>query len=94
MPVPRAQLEEIAAQLYPGADLILPRAQDVNTDGSRGGCDEVLDLLRRRPCSIADIAAGLRLHPHEAAKCVGLLASEQKIRGKDQRGTLYYEAVP
>jgi wyosine [tRNA(Phe)-imidazoG37] synthetase (radical SAM superfamily) len=92
-PVPREQLEEIAAQLHPKAELIVPRAHADDTDSSGVGCDEVLALLRRRPCSMADIAAGLRLHPQEAAKCVGRLVAAQKVRAQKQEGTLYYEAV-
>lgn len=93
MPVPRDQLEEIAARLYPGAESILPCAHAGDTEGSGAGCDDILDLLRRRPCSIADIATGLRLHPHEVAKCVGRLVSEQKVRVKEQQGMPYYEAT-
>jgi wyosine [tRNA(Phe)-imidazoG37] synthetase (radical SAM superfamily) len=93
VPVPHDQMEEIAAQLYPGAESILPCVHAGDTDGSSVGCGDVLDLLRRRPCSMADIATGLRLHPHEAAKCVGRLVSEQKVRAKEQQGTLYYEAI-
>jgi wyosine [tRNA(Phe)-imidazoG37] synthetase (radical SAM superfamily) len=92
-PVPHEQLEEIAAQLHPQAELIVPCVHGGATDTPGVGCDEVLDLLRRRPCSIADIATGLRLHPHEAAKCVGQLVAAQKVQAKKQEGTLYYEAV-
>ena len=93
MPVPRGRLVEIAAQLYPAAEVILPYPHAADTDRSGTGCDDVLDLLRRRPCSIADIAAGLRLHPHEASKCIGRLVSEQTVQVKEQEGTLYYEAI-
>jgi wyosine [tRNA(Phe)-imidazoG37] synthetase (radical SAM superfamily) len=92
-PVPRDQLEAIAAQLHPEAELIVPCAHAGDTDSSGAGCDDVLDLLRRRPCSLADIATGLRLHPHEAAKCVGRLVADRKIRTREQQGTLYYEAT-
>jgi wyosine [tRNA(Phe)-imidazoG37] synthetase (radical SAM superfamily) len=93
MPVPHEQLEEIARQLHPQAEVIVPYAHGGAVDTPGVGCDEVLDLLRRRPCSIADIATGLRLHPHEATKCVGQLLAAQKVQAKKQEGTLYYEAV-
>ena len=93
MPVPLAQLEEIAARLYPGAECIVPRTHAGDTDGSDVRRDDVLDLLSRRPCSIADIAAGLQIHPHEAAKCVGQLVSEQEVRAQEHQGILYYEAI-
>ena len=94
IPVPSDQLEEIAARLYPGAEAILPCAHAGETEGSGAGCDDILELLQRRPCSIADIATGLRLHPHEAAKCIGRLVSERKVQARKQQGTLYYRAVP
>ncbi len=93
MPVSHDRLVEIASQLHPQAEVIVPYPHLSDTDGSNMGCGEVLDLLRRRPCSIVDIATGLRLHPHEAAKCVGRLLSEQKVRAQEHEGVLYYEAV-
>lgn len=93
MTVPHDQLEEIAARLYPGAEGIAPYTPTGQAGQSGEGCDEVLDLLRRRPCSIADIAAGLQMHPHEAAKCVGQLVADRKVRAKPQEGMLYYEAT-
>jgi wyosine [tRNA(Phe)-imidazoG37] synthetase (radical SAM superfamily) len=93
MPVPRDQLDEIATRLYPGAECVIPRAHATDTGGSNAGCGDVLDLLSRRPCSIADIAAGLQIHPHEAAKCVGQLVSEQEVRAREHAGRLYYEAT-
>ena len=92
--VPRDRLEGIAARLYPATELILPWSPTAETGKRDGGCDTVLDLLRRRPCSIADVAAGLRLHPHEAAKCIEHLVSERKVQVKEQQGTLYFEAGP
>ncbi len=93
MPVGRERLEEIAARLYPVTELVLPWSQTEGAETGVTGCDNVLDLLRRRPCSITDIATGLRLHPHEAAKCVERLVAARQVRATDQQGTRYYEAV-
>jgi len=93
MPVPRDQLAQIARQLHPQTEVIVPYSHLDDKDSSGMGCSEVLDLLRRRPCSIADIASGLRIHPHEAAKCIGRLVSERKVRAREQQGSLYYEAT-
>lgn len=93
MPVPPARLEEIAAQLYPTTELILPRSQMEGPTGKTVHDADVLDLLRRRPCSVADIAGGLQLHPHEVAKCVGRLLSEHMVRARAQEGRLYYEII-
>jgi wyosine [tRNA(Phe)-imidazoG37] synthetase (radical SAM superfamily) len=92
-PVPLAQLEEIAVQLHPKAELIVPCAHTGETEKSDARDEDILDLLCRRPCSLEDIATGLRLHPQEVAKCIGRLVSEQRVCAKEQRGTLCYEAV-
>jgi wyosine [tRNA(Phe)-imidazoG37] synthetase (radical SAM superfamily) len=92
-PVPHERLEAIAAQLHPNAELIVPSAPADEMSGASVGCDVVLDLLRRRPCSISDVATGLRLHPHEVAKCLGRLIADRKVRAKPQGETLYYEAM-
>jgi len=93
MAVAPDRLEQIAVQLHPQAEVIVPIAHDGGAESSEATCGEVLDLLRRRPCSIADIATGLRIHPHEAAKCVSRLVSRRKVQPKRQEGTLYYEAI-
>lgn len=93
MAVPRDQLDEIAAQLYPAAEVIAPCTHAGAARPVSEGCDDVLDLLQRRPCSVADIVTGLQMHPHEAAKCVGRLVADRKVRATPQKGTLYYEAI-
>ena len=54
---------------------------------------EVLEMLRRRPCSVEDIAAGLGLHRNEVVKYVEELSSEGKIEAKPQNQQLYYKAT-
>jgi wyosine [tRNA(Phe)-imidazoG37] synthetase (radical SAM superfamily) len=65
------------------ADLFAPPAEviaDFHPGPSRtasSACDlQIPDILQRRPCTLQDLAAGLGLHPSEAAKEVeGLLRS-------------------
>jgi len=49
--------------------------------------------LKRRPCSVEDIAAGLGLHRNEVVKYVEELSSEGKIEAKPQNKQLYYKAI-
>jgi wyosine [tRNA(Phe)-imidazoG37] synthetase (radical SAM superfamily) len=51
---------------------------------------QVLALLERRPCSIGDIAAGLRIHPNEVVKHVGLLHLEGVVETTWSAGKRYY----
>jgi predicted transcriptional regulator len=54
--------------------------------------DDVLTLLKRRPCSVEDVASGLKLHKNEVVKYLEQLISEGKIVAKPQGKRLYYTA--
>ena len=56
-------------------------------------CEDVLTLLKRRPCCIGDIAAGLGLHRNEAVMYVEELSSVGRIAAKPHNQQLYYQAV-
>jgi len=54
--------------------------------------EEVLDLLKRRPCSLDDIAAGLAIHHNEAIKHVQHLMEEEIITTETRDGKVFYVA--
>ena len=92
-PVPEERLEGIAAQLYENAEVIADY-QDVHKQQDFSARrEDVLTLLKRRPCSIEDIAAGLGLHRNEVVKYIEELSSEGKIELKPQNQQLYYKAI-
>lgn len=70
------RLRQIAPTFSPPAEVIADfRAGEVRGDGQAGRA-EILGLLRRRPCSTEDIAAGLNMHRTEVLKHVEALAAE------------------
>jgi len=52
---------------------------------------DVLDLLRRRPCSVDDIAQGLGMHRNEVVKYVTELVEEGNLNYELHSGKLYYK---
>lgn len=54
-------------------------------------CRSVLDLLRRRPCVMADVASGLGISMSEASKLIGVLMDEGLIDAirRDDRLTYF-----
>jgi len=64
---------------YTGADAV---AGDVTGD-------DVLALVRRRPCTIDDLAAGLQCHRWEAEKVVAALHAAGKVTREDRAGRSY-----
>jgi len=52
---------------------------------------DVLDLLRRRPCSMDDISQGLGMHRNEVVKYVTELVEQGKLSYELSNGKLYYK---
>lgn len=76
----------------------MPRAAIIAGYAAAGGAprcaidaDEVLALLRRRPCTLRDIAAGLRVNPSEAAKQAGALLERGAVRRTRRGPDCYFE---
>jgi len=92
-PVPQKQLEAIARQLYENAEVIADYSGVHKKQDFAAQREDVLTLLKRRPCSIEDIAAGLGLHRNEVVKYVAELSSEGKIEAKPENQRLYYKAI-
>ncbi|MBN1797643.1 MAG: radical SAM protein [Spirochaetales bacterium] len=51
---------------------------------------EIINLLKRRPCSLDDISGGLNLHPNEVLKYVEQLLQNGKIIMYDHNNTHFY----
>ncbi len=92
-PAKQKQLEAIAKQLYKNAEVIadyhgVHKQQDFHAQR-----EDVLALLKRRPCTLEDIAAGIGLHRNEVIKYIQELCSEGKIEPTTKRNQLYYKAA-
>ena len=83
--VPRARLEEIAATFSPPAEVIAEFHSVQALEVGEASREEILQLLRRRPCSIDDIVGGLGMHRNEVLKSVEHLNTEGLVQGKSGR---------
>jgi len=87
------RLEAIRDMLGPEVEIIAPYAPTAETPGARARKEEVLALLQRRPCTLADVANGLAIHRNEAIKYVQSLLNEGAIQVRQRRYETFYEAV-
>jgi predicted ArsR family transcriptional regulator len=60
------------------------------SDTRRAGREEILAMLRRRPCSVEDIAAGLGMHRNEVIKYIEELIAENLLDQSLIADKLYY----
>ena len=90
-PVAGSSLQELAGLFTPSAEVI---AEVPSTGGDRTSTGvEILALLSRRPCTVADIATGLGIHHGEALKAATALVSEGAAAVHTHRGRSFYVAV-
>ncbi|NLE22547.1 MAG: radical SAM protein [Actinobacteria bacterium] len=87
-PVDKTTLEELAALFTPHAEVV------VDLPASDGGgvavAADVLELLSRRPCTVADIATGLAMHHGEALKAATALVNEGVADVYTHEGRSFY----
>jgi wyosine [tRNA(Phe)-imidazoG37] synthetase (radical SAM superfamily) len=88
--VPESELRRLAAGLGKNAAVIAPHRKAAVSEKAWLQEHELLNVLARRPVTLEEIAAGLGIHPTEAAKRVQELLATGKIRSQKQAGITYY----
>jgi wyosine [tRNA(Phe)-imidazoG37] synthetase (radical SAM superfamily) len=91
--VPRARLDEIAATFSPPAEVIAEFHSEQTLKVGETSRQEILQLLRRRPCSIEDMVEGLAMHRNEVLKSMEHLASEGQVVVRQVGDTRYFKAT-
>lgn len=91
--VPRARLEEIAAMFSPPAEVIAEFHSVHALRVGEASREEILELLRRRPCSIDDLVGGLGMHRNEVLKSVEHLNTEGLVEESQVGDKSYYRAA-
>ena len=86
-------LERIQGMLGARAEIIAPTGGLHAVPGALARKDDVLAILRRRPCTLDDIAAGLGIAREEAVHCVRALLDDGAIQSRQRRYETYYEAA-
>jgi wyosine [tRNA(Phe)-imidazoG37] synthetase (radical SAM superfamily) len=87
------QLKVLAAQLHPEAEVIADY-RGLRKDVKSVVCQaDILAMLKRRSCSVDDMASGLNLHRHHVIKSVQSLVTQNKIEAVRSYQTLFYRAV-
>jgi wyosine [tRNA(Phe)-imidazoG37] synthetase (radical SAM superfamily) len=92
--VSKRQLRNLATLFHPRAEVIAnyeATNEHSDFDASR---EAILELLRRRPCSIGDLARGLSIHRNEAAKYIDQLNSEGLVKESRMGEVTYFKTVP
>ena len=90
--VTRRRMEELAVLFRPPAEIITDFPGGHARPEFEATRDSVLQMIRRRPCTLEDIADGLGLHRNEVLKYVEDLVSAGRIEKVASGGKEYYAA--
>jgi len=88
--VSHERMVALAGLLRPPAEVISDSCDTRGHDEFASSREEILSLLRRRPCSIEDIADGLGMHVNEVLKHLEGLTSLEALDWASVNGKLFY----
>jgi len=89
-PVSRGKLDYFQSFFSGKAEVIEEKPWSGNEASSRTCREAILSVLRRRPCSLDDICAGLGAHRSEVGKYLAKLLERGAIQSRVQGGKRYY----
>jgi len=96
----RELMLDLAAKFDPPAEVIADYRSVHAQSDFQAGRDGVLEMIRRRPCSVEDIADGLGMHRNEVLKYIEELDATGLLEKRSSSGKTFYsgrqdsEAVP
>jgi len=88
------KLQAIAASLGANCEVVPDFSPRHHSTGVESGAEDVLSMLKRRPCSLSDICSGLGIHRTEALKYVGHLQQRGVIDSEEKGGIVFFRADP
>jgi len=92
-PVSKERMESVANRFGPNCEVIADFQHVHALPEFSAKRDDVLVLLKHRPCTMSGIAAGLGIHVNEATKYVQELLERNEIKTTKQSGEKYYVPV-
>jgi wyosine [tRNA(Phe)-imidazoG37] synthetase (radical SAM superfamily) len=92
--VPDAEMVRARDFFGEKAEVIAPYERASNNARDRKALsDEILTLLCRRPCTLADVSGGLGVHRNEALKHLEILKEQNLAQEIRRDGLTYYQAI-
>ena len=86
------KLKEIAKLLGTDCEVVADFSPLCHQKNLQTKAEYVLSILKRRPCSLEDICAGLGIQPTEASKYINLFQHQEIIVSEQKNGRLFFSA--
>ncbi|MBN1393160.1 MAG: radical SAM protein [Sedimentisphaerales bacterium] len=89
-PLSQERLRTIAEQLGENCEVIADFSPARHSKKFEAAAEDVLSMLKRRPCSINDISSALGISRNEALKCIALLQKQGGIDSQEKGGVVFF----
>ncbi len=89
----RELLEDIQTRLPGQCEIVADFSSSQKSADIERTADDVLDMLKRRPCSLEDICSGLTLGRNEVLKYIEMLLSRGSIEQVQTGSIIFYKSI-
>jgi wyosine [tRNA(Phe)-imidazoG37] synthetase (radical SAM superfamily) len=89
-PLNEERLQTIVGQLGDNCEVIADFSPACHTGRLQADAEDVLSMLKRRPCSLEDISLALDISRNEALKCITLLKKQGGIDSQEKGGVVFF----
>jgi wyosine [tRNA(Phe)-imidazoG37] synthetase (radical SAM superfamily) len=94
--VDQQQLRRIASyfrelELSPAVEIITGRTDSTELGEFKGQKEDILAMLKRRPCTVEGVARGLGMHINEVVKLIESLSARGEISGETINSKVFYQ---
>ena len=87
------KLKAIAAQLGENCQVVADFSPCYYGKHVESKAEDVLSMLKRRPCSLDDIAAGLRIDRKEALKYISYFQQQGVVNSEEKNGIIFFKTT-
>ncbi len=85
----RNDMNELSKQFDPPAEVLSEFSMNTSESTDVNEAD-ILAMLKRRPCTMEQIAQASGIHRNEASKHIGKLMRTNQVNAQDKDGDVYY----
>ncbi len=87
------RLQQIAKRIYKNAEIIADFKSSEEASDFKAKSSDIVEMLKRRPCSVDDIVVGLKISKIEVLKYIEKLIKSGRIEQTRQEDRIFYKAV-